>query len=224
MTSIDKTKYARLTALLVAVWLAISITASALLIFQAGSVHSVHPPLPLGLAVVVPILLFLVWFAASRPFRQFALSLDARTLTIVQSWRLGGFVFLAFYAHGLLPGVFALPAGWGDIAIGSTAWLAARYLTEDDGRRNGFIAWQLLGVADLVMAVSLGVLASPTPFGVLHPNISTDIMTTLPLSLIPTFAVPLLLIFHVICIAQAAHWKVRPGAKLIADAEARVNL
>jgi len=32
-------------------------------------------------------------------------------------------------------------------------------------------------------------------------------MTVLPLSLVPTFFVPLFLIFHVICIAQARDWK-----------------
>jgi hypothetical protein len=32
-------------------------------------------------------------------------------------------------------------------------------------------------------------------------------MTVLPLSLIPTFAVPLFLILHIICIAQARQWQ-----------------
>jgi len=32
-------------------------------------------------------------------------------------------------------------------------------------------------------------------------------MTVLPLSLIPTFAVPLMLILHLICIAQAWRWR-----------------
>ena len=32
-------------------------------------------------------------------------------------------------------------------------------------------------------------------------------MTVLPLSLIPTFLVPLFAIFHIICIAQARSWK-----------------
>jgi hypothetical protein len=37
-------------------------------------------------------------------------------------------------------------------------------------------------------------------------------MTVLPLSLIPTFAVPLLFILHVICIAQARRWSEQPRA------------
>jgi len=33
-------------------------------------------------------------------------------------------------------------------------------------------------------------------------------MTVLPLSLVPTFLVPLFVIFHLICIAQARTWNV----------------
>jgi hypothetical protein len=57
----------------------------------------------------------------------------------------------------------------------------------------------VLGSLDLVLAVSLGVLASATPMGVLAGDVSTRLMGQFPLSLIPTFVVPLLLIFHLIC-------------------------
>jgi hypothetical protein len=38
-------------------------------------------------------------------------------------------------------------------------------------------------------------------------------MTVLPLSLIPTFFVPLFMMLHVICIAQARKWKVVSQAR-----------
>ncbi len=211
MKNINNEKYGRLTVLLLITWLALSITASAWSLFHAGSKHAVHPPLPLGLAVIMPVLLFALWFAASPEFRRFALSLNVRTLTIVQSWRIGGFVFLILYARGILPAVFALPAGWGDIAIGATAPFVALYLTREAGRKKSFIAWQLFGILDLVVAVSMGVLASPTPVGMFARGITTDVMTTLPLSLIPTFAVPLLMVLHIISIAQAARWQTQRG-------------
>lgn len=40
-------------------------------------------------------------------------------------------------------------------------------------------------------------------------GIATTPMTVLPLSLIPTFGVPLFLILHIICIAQAWRWPER---------------
>ncbi len=190
--------YGKLTAGLIGAWFLLSLSASVLKVFENDSAR---PPLSLGLAVLTPIVLFAVWYAASAGFRQFALTLNPRTLTMVQAWRIGGFVFLVLHAHGILPGPFALPAGWGDIAIGATAPLVAMRLAHSD-HRKGFILWQILGMLDLVMAVSLGTLA-----GLIRlDGITTGPMTVLPLSLIPTFAVPLLIILHVICIAQARRW------------------
>lgn len=195
------TKYAKLTAGLIGAWFVFSLVASARHMYRTGPND---PPLQLGLAVLTPIVLFLVWFAASASFRQFATSLDPRILTMVQSIRIVGYVFLVLAAYGILPSMFALPAGWGDIFIGVTAAFVALRLANPDHRRLFFI-WQLLGIADLVTAVTLGTLAS-----VIDPRgIPTSAMTVLPLSLIPTFAVPLLLILHVICITQAARWPAR---------------
>lgn len=191
--------YKRRVLAVIALWFLLATTASAIHIFQAGSTLAWNPPLPLGLAVLGPLIVFTVWYRSSAAFRNYVHSLDARLLTIAQSWRIGGFVFLVLYTYRILPGSFALPAGWGDIFIGATAWGAAHYLAK---RPAAFILWQGLGIADLVVAVTMGVLSSPTPFGVLAHGVTTDAMTVLPLSLIPTFAVPLLLIFHVICILQ----------------------
>ena len=205
MSTTENAKYGRLTALLLAGWLASSFTASKLLIFHAGSKYAVAPPAPLGIAVVGPLILFGIWFAASRGFRQFALSLNPAALTIVQTWRIGGITFLVLEGLHQLPAVFALPAGWGDFAIGVTAPFVALYLTRPD-RKRSFLVWQVLGMIDLVTAVTLGVLSSPPPVGILRPEVSTELMTKLPLSMIPTFAVPLLFILHIISIAQAVRW------------------
>lgn len=156
----------------------------------------------MGLAVLIPLVVFLLWFATSAGFREFALSLNPGILTFVQSWRIAGLAFLALYTVGLLPGVLALPAGWGDIAIGATAPLAALKLATFR-RRRSFILWQVLGIFDLVTAVTVGTTARW-----ISPNeVGTGLMTVLPLSLIPTFAVPLLMMLHIICIAALP----RPG-------------
>jgi len=194
----NNARYRQLTTGLIALWFVFALSASALHLFKSGPDR---PPLALGLAVLTPIVVFLIWFSASAGFRQFALFLNPRTLTFVQSWRIVGYTFLVLYAAGLLPGLFALPAGWGDIAIGVTAPLAAIKLASPN-RRMGFIFWQCLGILDLVTAVAMGTLARLiSPAGV-----PTALMTVLPMSLIPTFAVPLLLILHLICIAQARQW------------------
>jgi len=217
----NNAKYGRLTAVLLIVWLAISITASTLSIFHAGSKYAVFPPIPLGLAVLLPIAFFLLWFAVSRRFRQFALSLNPTVLTIAQTWRIGGIIFVTLQVFHILPAVFAQPAGWGDFSIGLTAPFVALYLARPR-HKNTFIAWNIAGMIDLVNAITLGVLAS-TAVGVLRPSVSTDAMTMLPLSLIPTFVVPLLLIVHIISIAQAMGWQTQI-ANRIAKAAAQPSI
>ncbi len=197
----NNARYGKLTSGLIAAWFIFALAASA---FHMFNTDPNLPPLALGLAVLTPIAVFLFWYLTSAGLRQFALSLDPRTVTLVHSWRIAGFTFLAFYSAGVLPGFFALPAGWGDIAIGATAPLAALKLA-NFSRRRSFIFWQILGIFDLVLAVTLGTAARLiSPHGV-----TTGVMTVLPMSLIPTFAVPLLIILHVICIAQARHWEER---------------
>lgn len=193
-----KVNYRKLSARLIAVWFSFSLIASA---FNAFRADSNRPPLALGLAAITPIAVFLAWFAISKPFRDFALALNPRVLTLVHAWRIAGFVFLVLFTYGILPGAFALPAGWGDVAIGLTAPFVAWRLAQPDHRRS-FILWQALGMLDLVTALVLAATVRLIdPLG-----IPTTPMSVLPLSFIPTFAVPLLLILHIICIAQARNW------------------
>lgn len=191
-------RYAKFTTGLLGLWFVFSLAAGARHLYQNAPNQ---PPLNLGLAVSIPILLFLVWFGGSRSFREFTLSLNPHALTMVHGWRTAGLAMVALGAYGVLPNLFALSAGYGDIAIGLTAFLVALNLTNAE-HRGSFILWQLLGMADLVNAVLMGTLA-----GVIDPHgIPSTAMTVLPMSLIPTFGVPLLLMLHIISIAQARRW------------------
>jgi len=192
------TNYGKLTAWLIAAWLVFSITASS---FHLLATPPGQPPIPLLLAVLVPISIFSIWYLRSTPFREFVLSLDPRALSSVHAFRWAGFVFIVLYAYGVLPWYFALPAGLGDMAIGLTALPVAGPLAAQR-RRTGFIRWNLLGIADLVTALSLGAGSSILAT---HAT-SVQAMTMLPMSFIPTFGVPMFLILHIICIAQARRW------------------
>jgi hypothetical protein len=195
--------YGKLAAMLIAIWFVFAFSASALHLFTN---NSNRVGVAVGFAALTPVVVFSLWFAASEKFRQFSLSLNPQILTLAQTWRLVGFIFVLLEARGVLPDIFAFPAGYGDMTIGATATLAAWKLV-NAGHRKSFILWQLLGITDLITAVTLGTTArliSPhsTPMGA---------MTVLPLSLIPTFLVPLFAIFHVICVAQARTWKTVSG-------------
>ena len=183
-----------LTLVVLGVWFLFALGGSLLGVFESGA----RPPLLLGLAAVVPVVAFVAGYLTSAHFREFVLSLDLQALSLAQTFRVVGIVFVILYFLGALPGAFALPAGLGDFAIGITAPVVAWYWKRPFPYRT-FIVWNMLGSLDLVNAMSLGVLASASPVGILAGDVTTRLMGQFPLSLIPTFFVPLLLIFHLIC-------------------------
>jgi hypothetical protein len=189
--------YKQLTIALIAIWFIAVLSASAFGLFENDSDQA---GLAVAVAAAAPVAAFFAWFTMSRAFRRFVLSLNPRILTIAHSWRIMGLAFVLLAANGVLPRVFALPAGYGDIAIGATAAWAALKLA-NPSRRYSFIVWQALGMADLAIAVTLGTTAR-----LLSTEGSMQVMTVLPLSLVPAFLVPLFLIFHAISIAQARTW------------------
>lgn len=189
---------------LIAVWFAVAVTAAAMGVFSEN-LNGFGAAV--GIAAMAPLLVFFVWFASSDRLRTFLLSLNPRTLTAFHSWRIVGFVFVLLEAQRRLPAQFALPAGYGDMAMGMTATFVAWKLAAPRWR-GAFLVWQTLGVADLVLAIGTGITA-----GMLDPHgIAMTPMTVLPLRLVPTFGVPLLLMVHTISIAQARRWRSVEGA------------
>jgi hypothetical protein len=155
------------------------------------------PPIALGATIVVPLLLFAVDGRLGNPIFGGFLRLGLPALIALQTFRIIGITFVIAWLGGTLPAGFALPAGLGDVAVGLSApFVAAAVLQRR--RHHAVVArwWSVAAVADLVIAVTSGVLHSSTPFGVLAGAVTTDGMARYPLSLIPTFLVPVALLLH----------------------------
>jgi hypothetical protein len=166
--------------------------------------HNGTPPFPIAIGVGAPLMLFFVWLRLSQPFRDFVLSLDLRLVAAMQAWRWAGLGFLSLYAHNVLPAIFALPAGLGDMAIGVTApWVVLALVRQPTFAASAaFIRWNLLGILDLVVALSIGTLSATLSTGA-PGEISTAPMATLPLLLVPAFLVPLFLMLHTAALMQS---------------------
>jgi len=162
------------------------------------------PPLALLIGLLAPLSLFLLGYRTIPPLREFILSADLRLIVGMQAWRWAGFGFLTLYFYGVLPGIFAWPAGLGDMAIGVTSplVLAALLRRPDFAASKRFLAWNLSGILDLTVAVSIGALV-PLLAPNLYGAVSTAPMTQLPLVLVPTFLVPTFLILHLTALFQA---------------------
>ncbi len=163
-----------------------------------------RPPLPIAIGIAAPLGLFFAGLRLSQSFREFVLSLDLRLIAGMQAWRWAGLGFLSLYAYKVLPAVFALPAGLGDMAIGLTApWIILALVRQPDfAAHRAFIRWNILGIVDLVIAVSIGAMSAFFTTGA-PGEISTAPMTTLPLLLIPAFLVPLFLMLHAAALLQS---------------------
>jgi hypothetical protein len=122
-------------------------------------------------------------------------------LALPHTLRVVGATFLIVMAQGHLPAVFALPAGLGDIAAGLTAPLVARRLAQGGGRTRA-LWFNLFGILDLVVALSVGFLAGLGPWRPLEVTPSTEPLSLLPLALVPTVAVPLSLALHLVSLRR----------------------
>src|SRR5947208_7028053 len=160
-------------------------------IIAAHSQHASHEPGPAIVCVHPPRSLVRAKFHARGP------------------WRFAGVGFIALNLLGFLPGYFAWPAGLGDMAIGVTAPWVALALTRSPrlSTSEPFVAWNIFGIFDFaVLAVGMGAIA-PLIFPRLLQTVTPQMMTAapmrhLPLSMVPSFLVPMFTIFHLIALFQ----------------------
>lgn len=144
------------------------------------------------------VLYFILKFIYRLPVLQaVADSIPVHFLVGIQVFRFMGIGFLTFYGLGLIPGEFALPTGWGDVLVGTTAIPVAFLLYIKKGfARKLAIYWNYLGIADLVLALFLGNVTFPRPFQMLPTTPDNLLIAVSPLVMVPLFAVPLSLILH----------------------------
>jgi hypothetical protein len=161
-------------------------------------------PLPIFIGFAVPIVVFFAVYGFSGAFRAFVLGLDLRFATAIQAWRFAGLGFIALYTYGVLPGLFAWPAGLGDIAIGLTApWVMQELARRPEfAASKGFVVWNLLGILDLFTAIGTGTTSALLAVGAAG-EVTIAPMAELPLVLIPAFFVPIFVMLHVSALIQA---------------------
>ena len=174
--------------LILRVWLV-----AAMVIGATGVLRRLIVPPPV-VAIGLTILILLV-IRFSRRAREAAWVLGPRALVAFHLTRIAaGAYFLILHSRGVLPGEFAIPAGWGDIAVGVAAIgvLALCLPVRTRAQRVGLIVWNTAGLIDI-----LGVLGNGARIFASNPAIGAP-FTALPLALLPTFVVPLVIVSHVL--------------------------
>jgi hypothetical protein len=174
----------------------------ALVIGASGRFRELPPPGPqlilggLTIAVVVAALTL-------AGFRSWLFSLGYRQVIALHLTRFVGVYFLVLYGRGELPHAFAVYGGWGDIIVAALALVLVLLVPRLEARSGLVALWNTLGFIDLLFVVG-----TATRLMMVEPA-SMSALLQLPLSLLPTFLVPVLLASHVILFWRL--WVERPS-------------
>lgn len=172
---------------------------------------AITPLIPLF--AVLPPALAIAWYRTSPALRRTLVAVPVSALVGLQVYRLIGAVFLVSLALGIVPAHFALPAGWGDVAVGLAAPIVGLALAQGiRGARGLGVAWNAFGLLDLAVAVGMGT-------GLLVPLLAPDLgrvppsgtMGVFPLILVPAFAVPVSVLLHLLALARLARGAAAAG-------------
>jgi len=179
-----------LIRLLFWLWFGGALAAGHFLLLQRVSALAL-PALTLFLAAI-PVLAYL----RVEAIRSWVDTLDLRALVLLHVTRFTAIYLLVLHQRGEVPRALVVPGALGDIIVAVMALPVAFAPLADAARHRAIVIWNVVGFVGLLLAqVSVARLALSAPAEV-------RVLTQLPLSLLPTFLVPLLLASHVVIFAR----------------------
>ena len=180
-------------------WLAVIWSVAVNGVFRPG--NNTPPLVPL--AIFLPVIVGVPILLRSKRIGEVLDAMPASWLVGLQVYRILGSIFLVGWARGVIPGIFALPAGIGDVTTGLLALPVAYLLVSrnGDGVRPA-IAWNIFGLLDFTIAIGIGLATAPGPLQVIVPSIPNTGVGLYPAVLIPAFAVPSSILLHVLSLRQ----------------------
>jgi len=191
------------------VWLGILIPFTLwLAVIWAGAINGVFQPrrfpLPLlPIAIFLPVIVGVPLLLRSKRVGQVLDAMPAPWLIALQLYRVFGSAFLIGWINGVMPGIFALPAGIGDVLTGLMAVPVAISLASGtlEGRKAA-VAWNIFGLLDFTVAVGIALIISPGPLQLIVPSIPNGAAGFYPTALTPAFAVPSSIMLHALSLRQ----------------------
>ncbi len=172
-------------------WLFLALSAGA-----SGVTARLVPPIPQAVLLGLVVIQLLI-YAFYPSFRSWCVTVDLRALVLFHVTRFVGIYFLILYSRGRLPYDFAVPGGCGDIAVAVCAVLISVYVKP--GYKAGwsiYLLWNVLGFADILFVVF-----TATKLALSDPGSMAELLR-LPLSLLPTFIVPIIIFTHIVIFAR----------------------
>ena len=155
----------------------------------SGRVATLTPPQPqLVIAALSVVLLVSGWVLPGM--RAWLREVNLRGLVAFHVTRFVGIVFLMMSARGEMSAEWALPAGWGDIAVATGALLIVALFPRPESHPDIVRLWNLIGLIDIVAVV-----VTAARIGLREPEAIAPLLR-FPMSLVPTFVVPVVFATH----------------------------
>lgn len=168
----------------------------------AGWLEKANAPVIAGIVWTLTALALLACWKVPL-LQRWALTVELRWLVLLHVTRFVGFYFFLLCSRGELPFAFAAPAGWGDIFVAALAILLLALSNARNWRM--LIIWNTIGLTDILFVVMTALRLG------LEDRQSMHALREFPLSLLPTFLVPLIMASHVLIFFRAASLKNKPS-------------
>lgn len=207
-SSDDQRRVVGISALVLIGWLGVALVLGVSGVYQ-GAVDEV-PTIQFG--ILAPILIGSILIVRSSTMARVIEAVPQQWLIGVQLYRALGIIFLILYGTGKMPGLFAWPAGVGDVLVGALAPVVAIAYARGP-EKNGDLAqgWNILGLTDLVIAVATGMVTAPSPIQQFAFDLPNELVGAFPLILIPTYLVPLSVLLHLASLRKLRRTAQAPG-------------
>lgn len=187
---------------ILASWFALAVLAGAL-----GVVATLMPPWP-QLVLIALVAVLIAVYCVLPPVRRAITSLPLDFLVAIHITRLVGIYFLILYIADRLPFAFAVPGGIGDIVVAAAASiLVLLRLSARPAPQPLYAVWNAVGLIDILFVV-----ATAARLALADPDSMAELLH-LPLSLLPTFLVPIIIFSHVVIAHRLfTAWRIRRSA------------
>lgn len=163
----------------------------------SGFYTTVMLPPKIVVTTTLPFAVFLVFIFNTKSCKQANEVLKLEDLVGVHIFRLIGSIFLILLLHNLLPPVFALIAGIGDVLTALTSIFVVKAIQNKKSyaKRLTYI-WNTFGLIDILTTAILAIVF--TKISIDTGNIGVDILAEFPFCFVPAFAPPTIIFLHLL--------------------------